>query len=214
MSDDDVFEPLAQIAAALSSPTRLKALQLLFQGPRSIDALAELLGESEANTAAHMKALRSAGLVRPERRGKYMFQEVSDDSVLRLFLALREAGEQLSPAVRLMDEHEEKHASPMTPEELSGVLGERRLVLIDLRSEEEYARGHLPFARSIPYEALAKRIDELPARRRIFAYCRHKYCPTARHGVDALRKAGLRAERLRFGVPEWRASGLALEVTS
>jgi rhodanese-related sulfurtransferase len=54
-------------------------------------------------------------------------------------------------------------------------------------------------------------LSELPKRRRILAYCRGKYCPNARKGVRLLRDAGLRAERLAFGVPEWRAEGHELE---
>lgn len=210
----DVYQALSQLAAALSNPTRLRALHFLFQAPRSIEGLADLLGESEANTAVHMKSLRNAGLVRPHRQGKYVIQEVSEPCVLQLFMALRDAGEQLSPVMRMLDDNTDESASPLTPDELARLPSVRNVVLLDLRPETEYALGHLPGARSVPFQALPERMKALPARRRILAYCRGKYCPNARRGVALMREAGLRAERLRFGVPEWRAQGLALEAAA
>ncbi len=101
MSDaEELCESLAGIAGALANPRRLRALNLLFQGPKAIETLAGLLGESEANTAAHMKVLRAAGLVTAKRDGKYLLQEPVMPAALQLFLTLRASGEALSPAIR------------------------------------------------------------------------------------------------------------------
>lgn len=205
-----LYEELARIAAALASPTRLRALNLILQVPKSIEELAEELGESPANTAAHMKALRSAGLVSAERRGKYVHQKPSEEAVLELFLALRAAGEALSPAIRLLNEAPDDTASDVSPAELESLVVARKAILVDLRPAREFEAGHLPGARSMPFDTLSKRCRDVSRKRRILAYCRGRYCPTARQGVLALRIAGLRAERLRFGVPEWVADGRAL----
>lgn len=212
--NDDLYAELARVAASLSSPTRLRALNLLFQGEKSIDQLAELLGESEANTAAHMKALRAAGLVTARKQGKHVFQLADRESGLRLFLALREAGEALSPAVRLIEQagNDDQCTSEVTLGDLEACVGPRRALLIDLRPANEFEVGHLPGATSVPFSSLEEGLSELPRARRLLVYCRGKYCPNARRGTLVLREAGLRAERLRFGVPEWVASGRGLEV--
>ncbi|MFN2427460.1 MAG: ArsR/SmtB family transcription factor [Candidatus Binatia bacterium] len=202
-----LYDELARLAGALASPTRLRALNLLFQGPKPVEALAELLGESEANTAAHMKVLRSAGLVIGKRSGKRIFQEPSSDVVLELFLALRNAGESVSPAVMLLSDGRDETSSDVTQEALQEMSARRSRLLLDLRPRAEFDSGHIPGARSFPFSDLRDRIAELPLRRRILAYCRGKYCPTARTGVLALREVGLHAERLPFGVAEWRAAG-------
>jgi NADPH-dependent 2,4-dienoyl-CoA reductase/sulfur reductase-like enzyme/rhodanese-related sulfurtransferase len=44
-------------------------------------------------------------------------------------------------------------------------------VLLDVRTEKEYSRGHLPNAQNIPLEFLRERISELPRDRKIVAYC-------------------------------------------
>lgn len=206
-----LYEELARLAAALANPTRLRALNLLLQVPKSIDELADELGESHANTAAHMKALRAVGLVTAERRGKYVYQKPSQAAVLRLFLALRHSGEQLSPHVQLLNETPDDTASAVEPAELTALVDGRKALLVDLRPEPEFEAGHLPGARSIPFTELPQRYGELPSKRRILAYCRGRYCPRAKQGVLALRSAGLRAERLRFGIPEWIAEGRPLE---
>lgn len=208
----DVYAQLARIASALASPVRLRALNLLFQGSKSIEALSLLLDESEANTAAHMKALRAAGLVTGTRRGKYVYLEPSDDTVLRLFLSLREAGERVNDGIRLLATRDDEGTSPVSLEDLEPLLSSRRVLLIDLRPESEFTLGHIPGARSAPLAVLEERARGLPARRRILAYCRGKYCAGTEQGVGMLRALGLRAERLRFGVAEWRASGRALSV--
>lgn len=203
---------LAAIAGALASPVRLRALNLLFQGPRSVEALAEALDESRANAAAHLKTLRGAGLVSAARDGKYALQQISHPVVLDLFMALRRAGEQLSPALRMLDgELEDDAPSPVGLNELEALTSTREVLLVDVRPEPEYVMGHLPHARSLPLGALEVGARELPGAARILVYCRGKYCPGARQGVAELRQRGRRAERLGFGVPEWRAAGRALE---
>src|SRR5690606_36842648 len=130
-------------------------------------------------------------------------------AALALFMALREAGEALSPELRL-ERMEASEVSAVTMEELPRVAGQRGVTLVDLRPESEYAAGHLPRARSLPLDAPDAGSAALPRRGRLLAYCRGAYCGSAREGVRKLRDAGFKAERLDFGVPEWRAAGLPL----
>ena len=52
---------------------------------------------------------------------------------------------------------------------------------------------------------LADRLDELPDRKRIMAYCRGSYCLLADEAVSMLRERGFDAYRLAGGWPEWLA---------
>ena len=45
------------------------------------------------------------------------------------------------------------------------------VVFIDLRSAEEFGKGHLPGAKSIPIEALRDRLKEIPTSGRVVLYC-------------------------------------------
>jgi DNA-binding transcriptional ArsR family regulator len=80
-------EALAQVAAyfqALSEPTRLRILNFLRQGERSVGELAQLCGYSSANISRHLTVLTQHGLVRRESRGNSVFYSIADASVYEL----------------------------------------------------------------------------------------------------------------------------------
>jgi rhodanese-related sulfurtransferase len=82
------------------------------------------------------------------------------------------------------------------------------VILLDVRPEDEFARGHLPEALSLPLAQLARRLAELPPDREIVAYCRGPWCVLAFEAVALLRQQGYRVRRLADGFPEWKAAGL------
>ena len=76
-------ESMADVLQALSDPVRLRLMGLLPCGeaPREICVcdLAEQLGVSQPNASHHLKVLRSAGLIRCQRKGGYAFYHVNRD---------------------------------------------------------------------------------------------------------------------------------------
>jgi rhodanese-related sulfurtransferase len=102
----------------------------------------------------------------------------------------------------------------VTAAELERRLARGDVVVLDVRPEPEYRAGHIAGARSAPLTALASLASELPRRKEIVAYCRGPYCVYADDAVRLLRERGLKARRLDVGYPEWRRSGLPVEVTS
>src|ERR687892_1157750 len=88
---DALFEAIALMGKAFSSPRRLELLDLLAQGPRSVDELARASGQSTANTSQHLQALHSAGMVTRAREGTSVRYALAGDEVLALWLALRDA---------------------------------------------------------------------------------------------------------------------------
>lgn len=211
-----VFALLARLADALSSPKRLKMVSLLAQGEKSVEQLAEMTDQSIAAASAHLKVLRASGLVIGRKHGRHVWSALACESVTRLWLALRDLGEELLPEVREIVRDYFEHPetlSKMTMEEVMEAARRNRVILFDLRTEGEFQAGHLPHARHLPLADLADleaRLRELPAGRPILAYCRGPYCITALNGIDAIRKSGTTAQRLPFGVPEWKAAGLPL----
>lgn len=86
------------------------------------------------------------------------------------------------------------------------------VVLLDVRPREEFDLGHLPGALNIPVTELRARMDELPRAVHIVAYCRGPYCVLSNDAVAMLREAGLTAQRLAAGYPEWKAAGLQVDL--
>jgi rhodanese-related sulfurtransferase len=85
------------------------------------------------------------------------------------------------------------------------------VIVIDVRPEDEFAAGHIPYARSLPLAELRKRLKQLPKDKPVVAYCRGPFCMMAQDAVALLQKRGYRAHQLDDGVAEWRARGLPIE---
>jgi rhodanese-related sulfurtransferase/DNA-binding transcriptional ArsR family regulator len=205
---DAVQQQLALIGHALASPQRLRILMLLAQSTKSVEEVSAELGESLANTSAHLKVLRGACLVQRQKDGRFAYYALASASIERLLLLLGEVAQERLPelreVVRQFNEDPSEFVELPPDELLAGVRGER-LTLIDVRPEAEFAAGHLPGARSYPLETLRQGAFKL--RGTVMVYCRGPYCLAAKEAVSLLRKAGVRATRLTLGVMEWRAMG-------
>jgi len=64
---DAIYEQFARIGKAVSSPKRLELLDLLCQGPRTVEILAKESSLTVANASQHLQVLRAARLVEAEK---------------------------------------------------------------------------------------------------------------------------------------------------
>src|SRR5690606_26022024 len=161
-----IFEHLAEIAQALGHPNRLELLEALAQGRHSVEELAEQSGMSFANTSRHLQILRRARLVETERRGKHVLYSLAGDAeVVTLIGALGRVGERnIAEVNRVMDDYFNARDTmePVSREALAERLEAGLVILLDVRSQDEFAQGHLPGARNIPFLDLERRLGELP----------------------------------------------------
>src|SRR5947199_5613838 len=86
-----LFEAIAVMGKAFASPRRLELLDLLAQGPRTVEELARASEQSTANTSQHLQALHAAGVVTREREGTRVRYTLAGEDVLGLWLVLRGA---------------------------------------------------------------------------------------------------------------------------
>src|SRR5436309_1229461 len=84
-----LYREVARIGQAIASPARLGLLDLLRQGPRTVDALAKEAGLTLANASQHLKVLREARLVEAEKRGVFVTYRLADDGVEGFYRSLR-----------------------------------------------------------------------------------------------------------------------------
>ena len=209
-----LYGQFARIGKALSSPHRLEILELLAQGPRTVDSLATEIGLSLANTSQHLQALRQAALVESRKEGLFVSYRLSDPTVFQVCTAIRTVAErQLADLERLVREHfsDRSNAEPVEMDELLKRARSNHVVVLDTRPPSEYAAGHIAGAISVPVDDLQRRLRQLPKGKEYVAYCRGPYCVYADRAVEILRSHGRRARRLREGFPEWRAAGLPVD---
>lgn len=217
----EMFDQLASVGKALGNGKRLELLELLAQGERTVEALANEAGLGLSTTSAHLQVLRRAGLVASRREGTRIGYRLAGWDVASVYEGLCILAKKHSPAAEkaradyLGAEHlTAAGAVEVSQEELLALADAGSVTVLDVRPEEEYAAAHIPGALSIPVDELPRRAAELPPDRQIVAYCRGAYCVLAYEAVDTLRAAGRAARRLRDGMLEWRAGGLPIEAST
>jgi rhodanese-related sulfurtransferase/DNA-binding transcriptional ArsR family regulator len=211
---DRLYGEFAVLGRALANPHRLELLDLLGQGERSVDALAQEAHLTLANASAHLQVLRRARLVDTEKRGLYVVYRLSSSGVYELWRTLRDLGaSRLAEVDRLVETYltDRGALDAISKEDLVQQIADGAVVVLDVRPVVEYEQGHVAGARSIPIDELERRLTELPRDQEIVAYCRGPYCVFSDEAVTLLVERGYRARRLTEGLPEWRAAGYPVE---
>src|SRR5688572_15572939 len=131
-SKDALFEAIASMGKAFASPRRLELIDLLAQGPRSVEELAKASEQSAANTSQHLQSLHAAGVVDRHRDGLRVRYALAGDDVLELWLALRaiSAG-RIAEVQRAAHEYLGEPVEAIARSELETRLRKGHLVLID-----------------------------------------------------------------------------------
>lgn len=213
---DELFDAFASVAKALSSGRRAEVVELLAQGERPVQQIADAIGQSVANTSHHLQALAGVGLVTTRREGTYVYYRLASPEVADLWRAVREVaaahvGQIDDLAAAYLGRREQLET--VTGKELLRRLRGGNIVVIDVRPEAEYSAGHIAGARSVPVAEITRRLDEMPDDTEVVAYCRGPYCVYADDAVRILTSAGRHAARLEDGYPEWERAGLPVERT-
>jgi rhodanese-related sulfurtransferase/DNA-binding transcriptional ArsR family regulator len=209
----ELFAEFAQVGKALAHPTRLEVLDRLAQGERTVEALAADVDAGLTTCSAHLQVLKQARLVATRRQGPRVYYRLAGEDVARLLTGLQQVATAHRPevaAARVTYLGPDDTAAVDRDELLSRAAADAVTVL-DVRSADEYAAGHIPGAVGIPLDELERRLGELPPDAEIVAYCRGEFCVLAHDAVRLLGRHGYRARRLVDGILEWRLAGLPME---
>jgi rhodanese-related sulfurtransferase len=211
---DGVYAQFARIGKAMAAPKRIELLELLCQGPRTVEALADQAALTVANASQHLKVLLASRLVDAQKQGLFVEYRLADEGVLRFVHAMRELAEARFAEVGAIMQAYLKARGELervSGDDLMQRVRKGEVTVLDVRPELEYRAGHIPGARSVPLSELKRQVADLPKNREIVAYCRGPQCVMAIEAVELLRKRGFRAQRLEQGVMDWRARGWKIE---
>ena len=212
---DAIYEQFARIGKAVSSPRRLELLDLLCQGPRTVEVLAKESGLTIANASQHLQILRSARLVDADKDGLYVIYRLADQNVCEFFRSMRLLAESRLAEVELIKRRfleDRKGMMPVDREKLLRLVREEAVTVLDVRPSVEYNAAHIAGALSIPLKDLQQRLSDLPRDQEIVAYCRGPYCVLSVMAVEMLRARGFNAVRLEEGIQDFRALGFPIIV--
>ena len=212
---DAIYEQFARIGKAISSPRRLELLDLLCQGPRTVEVLAKESGLTVANASQHLQVLRTSRLVETEKEGLFVTYRLADPAVCEFFRAMRLLSESRLAEVEQIKRQFLKGREGMEPvdrEELLALVRQGAVTVLDVRPVEEFQAGHVAGALSIPLQELKLRLSDLPRDQEIVAYCRGPYCVLSVEAVEMLRAEGFQAIRIEEGIQDFRALGFPIAV--
>src|SRR3989442_2459364 len=168
-----LFDAFASVAAALGSGRRAELVDVLAQGERSVEELANEVGQSVAATSHHLRLLAKAGLARSRRDGHRVVYRLASERVGELWAAVRDVATRHVAEVNVLAEEylgERDGVEQVSASELEARLERGAVVLLDVRPEPEYRAGPIAGALSAPLSTLAALAPKLPRRRGVIAY--------------------------------------------
>ena len=88
-----------------------------------------------------------------------------------------------------------------------------RFILLDVRSAEDYGKGHIRGAKSLPLDEIeAKAAQILKPSDSIVVYCGSYVCMASTNAYKALNKMGYtNVHDYKGGIEEWSAAGFPVE---
>lgn len=97
----------------------------------------------------------------------------------------------------------------LTPQQATNLVNRENAVVLDVRPEDEFRKGHIPGSINIPYAKLADRLDELEKHKQVPLILT---CNLGNHSSAAGKMLKARGFenlcRIRGGIQSWRADNL------
>ena len=90
--DPEVLRQAAEVLRVLSHHGRLRIVELLEKGRRSVGQLAQELELPPAATSQHLSHMRAHGILSAQRQGKEVFYRVANPNALSVLRCIRRHG--------------------------------------------------------------------------------------------------------------------------
>ena len=82
MTDNHALK--AKLFRGFADPSRLAVLETLRNEAKCVSEIVELTNLSQPNVSAHLACLEDCGLVKKEKKGRYVYYQVTNKKVLKL----------------------------------------------------------------------------------------------------------------------------------
>jgi rhodanese-related sulfurtransferase len=200
---NNIYNEISRVAKAISNPNRLEILDFIANGAKPVEDIALQTGINIANASQHLQTLKKERLVKTSKKGNHVFYSLVSMEVYTAWKSLRDLTLSVSPYIEqtiteIRDNFE--YENPLTLNEIN----ERKdIYLLDVRPVDEYEKGHIPKAASIPLEKLKNRLEEIPKDKLVITYCRGMFCMVADEAVKILIKNGYNAKKIEESVLDY-----------
>ncbi len=93
-------EKLAKVLKILGDPNRLNIVMSIGKDSRSVTEIINVTGLSQTLVSFHLKALRTATIVKTERNGPFIFYNLSDKTLVDILDELSDIVDSFDPVAR------------------------------------------------------------------------------------------------------------------
>lgn len=200
---NSMYEEISRVARAISNPNRLEIIDFLANGEKCVEDIALQTGISIANASQHLQTLKKDRLVKARKNGWYVCYSLASEEVYMAWKSLRDLSLNLSPNMLQTIEELRRAYAYEPPVSLDEISKREDVYLLDVRPKDEYKRGHIPNARSVPFAELEEHLDEIPKDQLVIAYCRGMFCSIADEAVKFLQAKGYNARKIEESVLDY-----------
>lgn len=200
---DASFDQVVQIGKAVSNLTRLKILDALSQGRKSVEELSKTIDISIGTTSKNLQLLKKVNLVKESKDKNFVFYSLASPKVAQMISLLVDLSEENLAQMQSLTENYNRISS-ISISDLKQELATKEPYIVDLRPEDEFNQGHLPYAHNIPYTEINSKLVQLPKTQEIVLYCRGRLCGITEDIGQKLQEKGYNVIAFNNTVQEWR----------
>jgi rhodanese-related sulfurtransferase/DNA-binding transcriptional ArsR family regulator len=210
---DAMYEGLAKLLKALSNPGRLEIIEMLSQGEKSVESIAQTTSLTIANASQHLQILKNNNIVKARKEKQYVYYSLISDDLLSLYQhVIRYATQEIAELEKIMTRQRMDNSAQnaVSLAELENMVKSENVLLLDVRPSTEFESGHITGAISVPMNELISNLKNFTVDKEIIAYCRGPFCVLADEAVRLLKENGYQVRRLDEGYPEWKIKQTAI----
>jgi ArsR family transcriptional regulator len=87
--DQSRIERAAEVLKTVAHPLRLRIVELLESGEKSVNELKELLGVTQPLTSQHLSQMRMRGVLGSRREGTLVYYSIANPDVVKVIHCIR-----------------------------------------------------------------------------------------------------------------------------
>ena len=204
---DAMYNGFAKLLKAISNPSRLEIIEMLSQGEKSVESIAQTTSLTIANASQHLQVLKNNNIVKIRKEKQYVYYSLISDDFLSVYQhVIHYATHEIAELEKIMNRQRQDNnaQNAVSLEELERMVKSDNVMLLDVRPSSEFESGHITGAISFPMNELIANLKNFNMDKEIIAYCRGPFCVLADEAVRLLKENGYQVRRLDEGYPEWK----------
>ena len=132
-----VYSEISRVSKIFSNPNRLEIIDLIANGPKSVEDIAFETGISIANASQHLQLLKKERLATARRNGNRIFYSLASDEIFMASKSLRDLALHTSPHINMAIDDFRASSGYTQPYTLAALLNRDDLLFLDVRPEDD-----------------------------------------------------------------------------